>query len=286
MRTFDDQLVKDKHADDLRNSYEFQASAYLLFYFRDSIKEMVEYRNCSDDVPEYELSSADKKQIEGIWFGFKEAENASISREKLLTIKWNTELNTSVVSDFTALCKDMQSGMQVLTLTDLFTESIKSKNTTATDVVKALDNETFFEHHCVLVPIFQSSERKDLPGHFSICALYPMEKVIMHTDSLRSEKQSKDVFKALLSFLLTFCQYRNKSFNVQDWIFLCPRTLPQQKGIVDCGVFACLNAYNLSNGNQIIFEPHNLPVYRYWICYVLQSKRKVFIKKQRISNWN
>ena len=99
---------------------------------------MIEYTNFSEDVPEYDLSSANKKQIEGIWFGFKEVENASISREMLLTIKWNIELNTSIVSDFTALCKDMQSGLQVLTFTNLFFESIKSKNTTVTEVVKAL----------------------------------------------------------------------------------------------------------------------------------------------------
>ena len=115
--------------------------------------------------------------------------------------------------------------------------------------------------------------------HWSMVGLFVQKKIICYCDSLYN--LSSEIYSTLCSFI-KHCSIRcEKKIDLNEWTFITPLDISQQRNNHDCGVYTCLNAYWLLTGkffNNI--SKHDLYNMRYWICNIARHGYKNIIKRK------
>eukprot|EP00111_Clytia_hemisphaerica_P014785 TCONS_00043590-protein len=102
------------------------------------------------------------------------------------------------------------------------------------------------------------------PGHWSIIGIYPKQKMIFHLNSIATK--SEEPFQVALYIVEKVYETQREHFFFAQWQLYQPVKVPQQKDTVNCGVFACLNAYNLIERTTFSGLEDDPACMRYWIA--------------------
>ena len=100
-------------------------------------------------------------------------------------------------------------------------------------------------------------------GHWVVAGIFMQKKLIVILDSLHN-KNERD-FNIILCFLKNVHAINSKTFRYPDWTLIAPTDIPRQIDGVNCGVYACINAFCLVNLKMFPVSPTNINLLRHFI---------------------
>ena len=89
----------------------------------------------------------------------------------------------------------------------------------------------------ITIPIFHKGGQ-----HWSMTSVYLRLKLILHFDSKHSVHL--DAFQAVLYLLKRNSQQAGICFDENQWTLVSPNIIQFQNDDCNCGIFACINAFN------------------------------------------
>ena len=78
-----------------------------------------------------------------------------------------------------------------------------------------------------------------------------------------------DVFQAAIYLLKQNSQQTGICFDENQWTLVSPNIIPFQDDNCNCGVFACINAFNAMNIKYNKYQEADASVLRYWIASIV-----------------
>ena len=118
----------------------------------------------------------------------------------------------------------------------------------------------------ILIPVHHQN------GHWSVVAIFINARTLVHLNSIRDVKSSMHVFRVILVVIEYIMHACGKSIRFQDWVFISPRHLTLQRDDTSCGVFTCVNGYNLISENTVDVNNTFINEYRYWIAFKIINR--------------
>ena len=140
----------------------------------------------------------------------------------------------------------------------------------------ALVGSDLLQRDVIAIPIFHKGVQ-----HWSMASVYPKLKFILHSDSKHSVYL--DLFQAVLYLLKQNSQQTGTCFDEKQWTLVSPNIIPFQNDKRNCGVFACINAFNAMNIKYNKNQETDALMLRYWIASIvinlnMQPKNKLVIE--------
>ena len=85
-------------------------------------------------------------------------------------------------------------------------------------------------------------------------------------------KSSMHVFRVILAVIEYIMHACGKTIRFQDWVFISQRHFTLQRDGTSCGVFTCVNGYNLISENTVDVSNAFINEYRYWIAFKIINR--------------
>jgi len=193
--------------------------------------------------------------------------NADITRNDLHTLKPSTWLNDEVVNFYFNLIKergDNEEGFKKVHVfnTFFYPKVMKMGHSGVKRWTRKVD---IFSHDLILIPVH-------LGMHWCLSVIDFSNKKICYYDSLKGNNMKCiDALKGYLDDESK--EKRQQPFDLSDWSFEMPKSIPQQKNGCDCGVFMCKYAEWLSRDMELTFEQEHMPYFRQRMVYEIISKK-------------
>ena len=124
-----------------------------------------------------------------------------------------------------------------------------------------LVHSDLLQRDVIAIPIFYKDGH-----HWSMASAYPKLKPILHFDSEHSVYL--EVFQAVLYLLKQNSQQTGICFAENQCTLVSPNIIPFQNDDCNCGVFACINAFNAMNKYNK-YQETDASMCRYWIASIV-----------------
>ena len=215
-----------------------------------------------------EMQPCDIFTVERWWFGIAgDKTETDIPLELFRSVMGNHHLHSDIIMTFLSYISSNFSDKYDISVlpSELYTAISKKRKKSA-----ILDRSLAIAHRIlkadvVFIPCHHEFGTES--GHWTLTALFPTKKLAVHCDSDFSEDSKKSVCKAISVYLGKALKQLGQCEEIKCWEFLALGEcgLQQQTDVHSCGVFLCLNAYNLLTLTDINVADTDLNSLRYWI---------------------
>ena len=254
---------------------ECKENCRLLVYINDNALQQEVSKSTLPWEASLNLLSID--HLEDVFLGLMPVPNANLPLESLKSIIGNGNIHADVIHAFLRyLAFSVVDKCHVELLPTQFISAILQKRETGHTLSNSIQRkDMIFTADIVLIPFHHEIAKN---GHWSIIAMFPKEKIITHCDSAGNARSKEQALSAINLYLCKALTFAHKTEEINQWQFLelSEVGLQQQDDDYSCGVFTCINGYNLLTNSDITVFPECLAAIRYWIgvgslegaCYV------------------
>ena len=277
--SFDDTSVKVVVTDRFMNSKATRTSTNLLFYVKRELLRPKKDRNNVDETFNFIIDAADKKRVEKVWFGIENlpSQMTQIDISDFRRLSSSKEINGDIIYYFLCNCMNKMEESDISEknicriLPSFFITDIENNRKCKLLSHLLEDKFLFIVPDVIVAPVDQKSRH-----HWSIVAIFPRQKLVVHCDSIPDYIQDISVFKKVACFISKYEFYQGGKSELDKWKFLALSSfgLPRQKDSINCGIFACLYGYGVLTMQDVHLESENTINIRYWIAnYILEGSQ-------------
>ncbi|XP_066911972.1 uncharacterized protein [Clytia hemisphaerica] len=254
--TINDTKIYIEDEENFLGSYDVESTVSTLFYVREDTG--------SDRQPlNFHTTEEEKREVERVWLGEEgHAELNGIRTEEFRSLIPNKCLKGDVINGFLQAISYGRDDIHVFN-SHVYT-SIESGRSSVH--LNPENYEDILSKRQLILPIHHSH------NHWSIIVIYFLTKQIHHLDSLLIV--NPEIMSSVFSFVKhLIASVLKKNTTKEEWLFVSRADIDLQEGVVDCGVYACINALNTIDDTFLKLTKEDCGNARYFIASkILTSK--------------
>ena len=243
-----DKTVTTKATKTVLGDQSSQQSVYILFYIQRNAFQKESFESI------FHTSLEDQDKIRDLWF---QPVSNGCQIDSLIPNAW---INGIVINAFLKEASKTSSYSNAVFPTDIF-QNILDRGLNQ-EYQNALVDSDLLQRDVIAIPIFHKDGH-----HWSMASVYPKLKLILHFDSKHSVYL--DVFQAVLYLLKQNSQQTGICFDENQWTLVSPNIISFQNDDCNCGVFACINAFNAMSIKYNKYQETDASMLRYWIASIV-----------------
>ena len=192
------------------------------------------------------LTVEETKAVEDLWFADRNPDCSALETHDVQTC-WGTQnLNDKIICTYIKSISTKDSGVKVCILSSIIYSQIEEGNS-SWEYQNAIQDKVL-SNDLLIIPVHHPGPI----GHWTLAGIFSSKKLIMHLDSMHCE-----------------------------WKLVAPTDIPRQVDVINCGVYACMNALCLVKRKMLPISPGNIAHLHYFIVHEANKFTKPLFKSRK-----